>query len=120
MFTGRLTHVFVGQITFDVDAAPIAAGNQPMSRISPRVRSRLVCRSGLIAGSMRAFGDREMSQWETEDPLANGLGVYILIRLLESAPACSTGSRRIVTFTPLARLALMRSEEHTSELQSLR
>src|SRR5262245_45374656 len=108
MSTGSVTHGFDGQIVVVVERAPMYAGNQPRSRRTPFVMSTVSCRSWLIAGSIRAFGLSDTSQWETDDPAVNGFGAYILGRLLPgSRPALITASRPIVTFTPAARLALI-------------
>src|SRR6185436_6108450 len=104
MFTGSDTHGLAGQITVLVDCEPttLEPAYQPMSRSWLGVRSSSLCRSALMAGSITAFGVSEMSQCETDEPLVNGFGVYILIRLAASAPACTVELRRIVTFTPFA------------------
>src|SRR5882724_527720 len=76
ILTGRVTHGFEGQITVAVDGAPTVV-YQPMSHSWPGVKSRSTWRSVLIAGSIRAFGVSETSQCDTDEPLWNGLGVYI-------------------------------------------
>src|SRR5262245_19441551 len=76
MLTGMVTHELDGQITVETEGAPTIAGSQPMSRNMGSVRSTVLWRSLLIAGSMSAFGVSEMSQCETDDPFTNGFGVY--------------------------------------------
>ena len=107
MLTGRVMHEFVGQIGVAEDCGPTYAGNQPMSRIWPFVMSIVLLRSALIAGSISAFFVSETSQCDTDEPPANVVGAYILMRPTLSEPDLSTASRPIVTLTPAPRLALI-------------
>src|SRR6185295_3174815 len=52
-------------------------------------------------------GSIEMSQWDTDDPDANGFGAYMSGRPAFVMPALSVGSSCRVTFTPPPSCALI-------------
>src|SRR5215831_4664239 len=82
-------------------------GSQPRSRNTGSVRSMLLVKSGLIAGSISRFGVHDTSKCDTLEPLWNGFGAYMSTWPFALRPEISVGLSRIVTVVGPPAIAVL-------------